>query len=145
MRRWSIMLPPLPPKYEGIIFLRSFKWGNKIWGCFTWGLLIRSCKWGEKVPQMHFPVIWTLNPKNFSGHSGKHIWKAILTSLKNYGPNYGPLVDPDLGYWYIIWKVNTTNRGLNLKNAFCSLYLWGWEFHVKPVFFFLKILVVTSS
>ena len=26
-----------------------------------------------------------------------------------------PLIDPDLGYWYIIWKVNTTNRGLNLK------------------------------
>ena len=56
-----------------------------------------------------------------------------------------PLIDPDLGYWYIIWKVNTTNRGLNLKNTFCTLCLWGWGFHVKSVFFFKKIIVVTYS
>ena len=31
-----------------------------------------------------------------------------------------PLIDPGLGYWYIIWKVNTTNRGSNLKNTFCT-------------------------
>ena len=49
-----------------------------------------------------------------------------------------PLTDPDLGYWYIIWKVNTTNRVLNLKSTFCTLCLWGWEFHVKSVFFFKK-------
>ena len=39
-----------------------------------------------------------------------------------------PLIDPDPGYWYIIRKVNNTNRGLNLKNTFCTLYLWGWDF-----------------
>ena len=55
------------------------------------------------------------------------------------------LIDPDLSYWYIIWKVNTTNRGLSLKNTFCTLCLWGWEFHVQPVFFFKKTLVVTCS
>ena len=46
------------------------------------------------------------------------------------------LIDPDLGYSYIIWTVNTTNRGLNLRNTFCTQCLWGWEFHVKAVLFF---------
>ena len=41
-------------------------------------------------------------------------------------------------------RVNTPKRGLNLKNT-CTLFLWGWGFHVKPVFFFKKVLVVTSS
>ena len=49
-----------------------------------------------------------------------------------------PLIDLYLGYWYIIWKSNTTNRGLNLKNIFCTLCLWGWGFHVKPAFFFKR-------
>ena len=49
-----------------------------------------------------------------------------------------PLIDPDLGYWYIIWKVSTTNRGLNLKNNFWTLCLWGSGFHVKSVSFFKK-------
>ena len=40
---------------------------------------------------------------------------------------------------------NPANRGLNLKNTFCILYLWGWGFHVKPVFFKKEILVVTCS
>ena len=44
-------------------------------------------------------------------------------------------VDLELGYWYIIWKVNTKNRGLILKNIFCALCLWGWGFHAKPAFF----------
>ena len=56
-----------------------------------------------------------------------------------------PLIDPDLGYWYIIWKVTTTNRELNLQNIFCALCFWGWGFHVKPVFFFKRFLVVTFS
>ena len=56
-----------------------------------------------------------------------------------------PLIDPDLGYWYIIWKVNTTNRGLNLKNTFCTLCLWGWGFHVTPVLKKEKKLLVTYS
>ena len=49
------------------------------------------------------------------------------------------LVDPDPGYWYISsWKVKTTNIGLNLKNTFCTLCLWGWGFHVKPAFLIKK-------
>ena len=56
-----------------------------------------------------------------------------------------PLMDPDLGYWYIIWKVNTTNRGLNLNNTFCTLCIWDWGFHAKSVFFFIKTVVVTYS
>ena len=27
------------------------------------------------------------------------------------------LIYPDLGYWSIIWKVNTTNMRVNLKNT----------------------------
>ena len=54
------------------------------------------------------------------------------------------LIDPDQGYWYIIWKLNTTNRGLSLKNT-GSLCLWDWRFHVKPIFFFRQFLVVTCS
>ena len=56
-----------------------------------------------------------------------------------------PYIDLCLGYWYIICKANTTNKGLNLKNTFCTLFLWGWGFHVKPVFFFKNFLVVTCS
>ena len=44
-------------------------------------------------------------------------------------------VDPDLGYWYIIGKVNNTNRRLNLK-LHCTLSFTGWEFYAKPAFFF---------
>ena len=56
-----------------------------------------------------------------------------------------PLIDPDLSYRYIIWKINTTNMGLNLKNTFWTLCAWGWRFHVKPVFFLKKILVMICS
>ena len=42
-------------------------------------------------------------------------------------------------------KVNTTNRVLNLKNTHHTLFLWGWGFHVKSVYFFKKNLVVTCS
>ena len=50
-----------------------------------------------------------------------------------------PLIDPDLDYWYIIWKFNTTNKKLNLKITVCKLCLWGWKYHVKPLFFFKKM------
>ena len=43
------------------------------------------------------------------------------------------------------WKVNTTNSGLNLKNTLFKLFLWGWGFHVEPVFFFIKDSVLTCS
>ena len=39
-----------------------------------------------------------------------------------------PLIDSNLGYWYIILKVNFTNRGLNLKSIFCTLCLWVGDF-----------------
>ena len=31
-------------------------------------------------------------------------------------------VHSDLGYWYIIWKVNTRNRGMNLRNTLCTKF-----------------------
>ena len=47
-----------------------------------------------------------------------------------------PHVDAGLWYWYIILKVNTTKRGLNLKNALRTLCLRGWGFHAESDFFF---------
>ena len=35
-----------------------------------------------------------------------------------------PYVDSELGYWYIIWKVNTRKRGMNLKSILCTMSLW---------------------
>ena len=29
-------------------------------------------------------------------------------------------VNSSLGYWYIIWKVNTRNSGMNLRNTLCT-------------------------
>ena len=55
------------------------------------------------------------------------------------------LIDPYLEYWYIIWKVDTANRELNLKNTFCTLCQWGWGFHTKPVFIFSIFLLITCS
>ena len=45
-----------------------------------------------------------------------------------------PLIDPDLGYWYIIWKVNTTNRGYECEKHLLHTMLLRLGFHVKPVF-----------
>ena len=85
--------------------------------CFTWGLTIRSTKGGSQ-------------------------W---LRGFKDRVKLAFPLTNPDLGYGYIIWKVNTTNRGMNLKNTLCTICIWGWGFHVKPVFFFKALLIVTCS
>ena len=84
--------------------------------CFTWGLMIRSCK-----------------------------GKLIVKRFKVWVKLVFPLIYPELGYWYITWKINTTTRGFNMKSAFCALCLWGWAFHVKYVFFFKKLLLMTCS
>ena len=36
-----------------------------------------------------------------------------------------PIVDSFLGYLYIIWKVNTKNRRMNLKNTLSTMHLGG--------------------
>ena len=53
-----------PSKVWGTFFLKkalhegaNFFWANLLEGCFTWGIMIRSWKGAEKVPQIHFPVI----------------------------------------------------------------------------------------
>ena len=44
-----------------------------------------------------------------------------------------PYVDSDLGYWYIIWKVNT-------RNTFCTMLLGvGIWFHVKPELAWMQV------
>ena len=57
-------------------------------------------------------------------------WKLMVKRSQRSSQVSFLLIDSDLGYWYIIWKVSTTNRGLNLKNTFCTLCLWdrGWPF-----------------
>ena len=100
----SVSSPPLQSIGE-LFSQKSFAWGNKhfganLLGCFTWGIMIRSCKGGR------------LMVKRFQKLS-----RVIF-----------PIIDLDLGYSHIIWKVNTANRGLNLKNTFCTLCLWGWNF-----------------
>ena len=43
-------------------------------------------------------------------------------------------INSHLGYWYIIWKVNTRNSGMNLRNTlFVQICLCGWGFHGKQV------------
>ena len=102
-------MSPFPPtKYGRAFFIKKFSVEEKtsldkfLAGCFTWGLMIRYAR-----------------------------GKLMVKSFQRTSQVSFPRVDPDLGYWYIIWKVNTTNRGLNLKNTFCTLCLWGWGFHVN--------------
>ena len=60
------------PKSIGRLFLKKSlhgganSFGQIYGGCFTWRLMIRSCKGGGKVSQVHFPVIWTLQIWEFS-------------------------------------------------------------------------------
>ena len=111
-------MSPLPPKKYGRTFLakklcmgeQTF-FGKFMGGCFTWGLMIRSCKGGS----------------------------YLLRCFKGRVKLVFPLIVPDLGYWYIIWKVNTTNRGLKLKNTFWTLCLWVWDFMLSLSSFFKKI------
>ena len=88
-------------------------------GCFTWSLIIKSCKGGGKVLKMHFkskPIysimegfilevnVWEVSKVKSSTVS------LLLTLIRG--------ID-------IFLKINTTNRGLNLKNRVSTLYLWG--------------------
>ena len=61
--------------------------------------------------------------------------KWMIERFQRWSQVIFPLIDPDLNYRYIISKVNTTNRELNLKNTFCKLCLLDWRFHVKAIFF----------
>ena len=102
-----------PYKVWGTFFKKkSFAWRTNFFGQIFWGM--------------------------FYIGTNDQIMQEWLRGFKGRVKLICPFIDPDLGYWYIIWKVNTTSRGLNLKNTFCTLCLWGWGFHVKSVFFFLK-------
>ena len=114
-------MSPLPlTKYRETFSVNKLCMGKqtflcKFFGrCFTRRRMIRSCK-------------------------GESKWLRVF---KGWAKLVFPLIYPDLGYWYVIWKVNTTNRGLNSKITFCTVYLWGWGFHVKSVFFFKKVIKV---
>ena len=150
-----------PSKVWGDLFLKKalHGWGDKLFWVNLWeGLFYmrinnQIMEWEKKSFTNAFPInLNTVNLKIFPGHSRRHTFKQILTSLLSYGRIYPwglwlrgfkgrvkfsfPLFDPDLKYLYILWKGNTTIKGLNLKNTFCTLCLWVWRFHLKPVFFF---------
>ena len=113
--------------------------------------MIRSCNgggrggggWRGSFTNAFSNNLNTVNLKVFPSHDGRQTCKPILIYswglwLKGFKGRVKLsfyLVDPGLEYLYI-WKVNTTNRGWNLKNTFCILCLWGWGFHVKLVLIF---------
>ena len=104
-------MPPLPPTKHGRIWMgEQIFLGKCMDGYFTWGPMI-----GEGGGELMF----------------KRFQRSRQVSF--------PLIDPDLDYWYIIWKFNTTNKELNLKITVCRLCLWGWKYHVKPLFFLKKM------
>ena len=77
---------------------RSFAWGNKPFWANLWGNVLRGDKWSDRTSGGESMV--------------KRFQRSSEVSF--------PLIDPELRYWYIIWKVNTISRGLNLKNTFCT-------------------------
>ena len=104
-------MPSLPPiKYGRIWMAEQNFFGKFMGGYFTWGPMI-----GEGGGELMV----------------KRFQRSRQVSF--------PLIDPDLDYWYIIWKFNTTNKELNLKITVCRLCLWGWKYHVKPLFFLKKM------
>ena len=98
---------------------------------------------------MHFPVIWTMQIWKFSPWRLRRLipdqctefWKDLFLRLIDKGFkccfmfSY-PHVDPDLGYWYIIWKVNTRNKGLNWKIPFAH-YASGDVDSIQSLYSFL--------
>ena len=115
--------------------------------CVIWNILIRHnnlmirpCQRQGRGSQKHFPVIWTLLIWNFC-HGGIFTWRQ--------SPDYSVELWKDLSLRLLVksfqikchvqfpsFQVNIRNRGLNLKNAFCTLCLWEWGFHAVPLFFF---------
>ena len=107
-------------------------------GCFTWCLMIRSfCR--RTIFANAFSVVgYTLENKS------KQVYLMERFILEVNGWEISKVKSSSVSLlltrtWVLIyfWKVNTTNRILNLKSTFSTLYFWGWGFHEKSVFFFL--------
>ena len=60
------------------------------------------------------------------------VFKEGLQGFKGFAMFSLSHFEPGVGYWYIIWKIHTKNRELNLKNT-STLCLWGWWFHVEVI------------
>ena len=65
-------------------------------------------------------------------------WKLILRGFEGRVKLVFPFLDPHLGYWYIIWKVNTKNRGLSLKAPFVHFASGVEDFMQSASSFFKK-------
>ena len=127
--------------------------GDKLFWTNTWGgvlcvrkLMINPCQGGRGSFINAFASNWnTVNLKIFPNHGGIFTWRwwSLDHSIELWKDLFLKLIvkrgqrlcrvqfsscDPELGYWYIIWTVNTRKRELNLKNTLCILSLWGRNF-----------------
>ena len=127
-----------PPKYEGILSRKSFLWENKLfWAKKLWGLVLNTRTNDQIMRRSGRSFIndkcffYNLNTVNL--HLKIKFWPfhkvmkvfilKVLTvkrSQKLFHVQF-PLCWLYLVYWYIIWKVNTRNRGMNLKNNLCTM------------------------
>ena len=93
----------------------------------------------------------TVNLKTLSKHGGIYIlrwstehslefWKdlSLMLKTKRFQRSchvHFPSCWPRTWYWYIIWRVSTTNRRLNLKNPPLHIMLQCWACKAKSVFY----------
>ena len=140
--------------------------------CFAWKVIVCTTKVRNKTfrnakKKIRRQII--VSPLPLTMYGELFLWKSFAWRANFLGEIYGRmfymgandqitegerfqgssqssflLIYSDLGYSYIIWKFNTTNTGLNLKNT-CVLCFWGCGFHEKPLVFLKKLLVVTCS
>ena len=61
--------------------------------------------------------------------------KLMVKSFQSLGQFSFPLIVPDLGYWHIIWKVNTTNRKWIWKTPYAH-YASGFRISCKACLLF---------
>ena len=139
-----------PQKVWRDIFLKAFhgRWGTNFWGkiyCGTvqyGGLLIRLCHGQGSFANAFSGNLKTVNFKMFANHEGIYTWiespdqskelckylflRLIVKSFQRLSCSAWP--------WYIVCKVNSTNKVLHLKSTLCTLCLRGWRFHATAVF-----------
>ena len=132
---------------------KCFTWGTNFVAKIYWGivlrgggdLMIRPYQGGRSFPKCifqqsehykteGFPQPWwnihlKIKPGPFYRIMEGFILRLIVKRLGGF-----KVVSCYMRYWCNIWKVNTRNIGLNLKNTLCTQCLLGWGFHAKSVF-----------
>ena len=88
----------------------------------------------ERFPQPWWHIHLKIKPGPFYRIMEGFILRLIVKRLGGF-----KVMSCYMRYWCNIWKVNTRNIGLNLKNTLCTQCLLGWVFHAKSVFFNIYI------